>query len=375
MTPTLEGHGWSVEGDGTNIVIVLSGDWIARKSGVETGAAPRILTSRVRAISFKVDALGRWDSALIAFLSTLRAAARKKDVAFDETALPASARRLLELASGTIATPHHFQKSPPFLDRVGLRTIAIASEAVEVAALVGECCLRGVAAFRGRSSMRGCDLLNCMRDAGASALPIVTVVNVLVGGILAFVGAVQLRRFGAEIYVASLVGIAVVREMAALMTAIIMSGRTGGAYAANIATMQGNEEIDALQTIGIPVFDYLVLPRVLALTGMMPILYLYGCAVGIFGGFVVAIMTLNLSPVSFIEETRSAVAGSQFVFGLAKSLTFGALIAIAGCRVGLKAGRSAADVGQAATTAVVVGVVGVIALDAIFAICANALGI
>jgi phospholipid/cholesterol/gamma-HCH transport system permease protein len=163
--------------------------------------------------------------------------------------------------------------------------------------------------------------------------------------------------------------------MAALMTAIILSGRTGGSYAATIATMQGNEEIDALRVIGIPVFDYLVLPRVLALTGMMPILYLYGCAVAIFGGFVVAVLTLNLSPQSFVEETRSAVHLGQFGFGLLKSVVFGALIAMAGCRIGLKAGRSAAAVGQAATEAVVAGIVGVIAVDAIFAICANALGL
>src|SRR6185436_11849121 len=143
--------------------------------------------------------------------------------------------------------------------------------------------------------------------------------NVLVGGILAFVGAVQLRKFGADIYIAALVGIATVREMAPLMTAIVMSGRTGGAYAAQIATMVGNEEIDALRAIGIPIYDYLILPRILALTFMMPLLYLYGCAVGIFGGFVVAVAMLNISPESFIDQTRQSVAGAQIVFGLVKS--------------------------------------------------------
>jgi phospholipid/cholesterol/gamma-HCH transport system permease protein len=139
--------------------------------------------------------------------------------------------------------------------------------------------------------------------------------------------------------------------------------------------MQGNEEIDALRAVGIPVFDYLVLPRVLALTAMMPILYLYGCAVGMFGGFTVAVLTLNLSPLAYIEATRATVSGNQFALGLAKSVFFGALIAIAGCRVGLRAGRSAADIGRAATAAVVVAIVGIIVLDAVFAICANALGI
>ena len=217
------------------------------------------------------------------------------------------------------------------------------------------------------------DLLTCTYDAGAAALPIVTIVNVLVGGILAFVGAVQLRKFGADIYIAALVGIATVREMAALMTAIVMSGRTGGAYAAQISTMVGNEEVDALRAIGIPVYDYLILPRILALTIMMPLLYLYASAVGIFGGFVVAIAMLDISPEGFIDQIRQSVGGDQIVFGLVKSIAFGVLIAIVGCRRGLSAGRAAADVGHAATAAVVVGIVGVIALDAVFAVCAHAL--
>ena len=160
-----------------------------------------------------------------------------------------------------------------------------------------------------------------------------------VGGILAFVGAVQLRRFGADVYVANLVGVAVVREMAALMTAIVMAGRTGGAYAAEIASMQGSEELDALRVVGIAVPDYLVLPRVLALTAMMPLLYLYGSAIGIFGGFAVSIATLHLAPARFVGQLLGAVSGGQILFGLGKSVAFGLLIGIAGCRIGLKAGR------------------------------------
>jgi phospholipid/cholesterol/gamma-HCH transport system permease protein len=151
-----------------------------------------------------------------------------------------------------------------------------------------------------------------------------------------------------------------------------MSGRTGGAYAAQIATMVGNEEIDALRAIGIPIYEYLILPRIVALTFMMPLLYLYACAVGIFGGFVVAVAMLNISPEAFLEQIRQSVTGGQIVFGLMKSITFGIMIAIVGCRRGLKAGRGAADVGQAATSSVVIGIVGVIALDAVFAVCANA---
>jgi phospholipid/cholesterol/gamma-HCH transport system permease protein len=259
------------------------------------------------------------------------------------------------------------------VNRVGLAVIDASCEASDVLAMVGDTVLRSGAAIRGRVRMRGADLLTCTYDTGIAALPIVTIVNVLVGGILAFVGAVQLRKFGADIYVAALVGVAMVREMAALMTAIVMAGRTGGAYAAQIATMTGNEEIDALRAIGIPVYDYLILPKVLALTFAMPLLYLYGCAVGIFGGFAVAVSMLDVSPQAFIEQIRSSASVDEVVFGLAKSLAFGVLIAIVGCRCGLKAGRGAEDVGHATTSAVVIGIVGTIAVDAIFAICAHAL--
>ena len=220
--------------------------------------------------------------------------------------------------------------------------------------------------------MRPVDLIAAMQDSGIRALPVVALVNILVGGILAFMGAVQLRKFGADFYVADLVGIAVVREMAPLMTAIVMCGRTGGAYAAEIATMNGTDEIDALRAIGISLNDYLVLPRVTALASSMPLLYLYGSAVGIFGGFTVALITLHVSPTIFFDEMRANVTGGEIVFGLTKCIVFGLFIAIASCRIGLAAGRSSADVGRAATTATVTGIVGVIVIDAIFALCAHA---
>jgi len=374
MIRPVEGSGWTARTQGTDIVIVLSKDWIARETGVEVGVAERLLANRnVGTVSFDAAHLGRWDSALIVFLWALREKAATCGATFDQSGLPQPARRLLALAVVEVAPPAMLPVNEGLLDRVGRRVLASWSEMVEVLVLVGDTVLRAAPALRGRASMRFVDVVDCAWEAGIAALPIVSIVNVLVGGILAFVGAVQLQRFGAGIYVADLIGVAEVREMAALMTAIIMCGRTGGAYAAHIATMQGNEEIDALRVVGIPVYDYLVLPRVLALICMMPILYLYGCAVGILGGFAVAVATLGIGPTVFVEEMRSAVAGYQVLIGLAKSIVFGAVIAFTGCQVGLRAGRSAADVGQAATTAVVIGIVSVIALDALFAVCANAL--
>lgn len=375
MTEPLTGSGWSTRTDSSGTIVALTGDWIARDAaGAEPDSARQILDGAGdHRIAFESGQLGHWDSALLVFLLAVRQEAQERGIPFDDGGLPRSASRLLALVAEAASEATPAPRPETLVNLVGNAVIAGGGEALAVVAVVGDTVLRAGAAIRGRVRMRGTDLLTCTYDAGIAALPIVTIVNVLVGGILAFVGAVQLRKFGADIYIAALVGIAMTREMAALMTAIVMSGRTGGAYAAQIATMLGNEEIDALRAFGIPIYDYLILPRVLALTFMMPLLYLYGCAVGIFGGFVVAVAMLNISPEAFVEEIRQSIAGSQILFGLVKSIAFGILIAIAGCRCGLIAGRGAADVGHAATTAVVVGIVGVIALDAVFAVCAQVL--
>ena len=242
-------------------------------------------------------------------------------------------------------------------------------------AFLGQVLISAVEAARGRWQFRAKDLGRVMADCSARAVPIVTVVNVLVGAILAFVGAVQLVKFGAGIYVADLVGIAVAREMAAIITAVVMAGRTGAAFAAELATMQANEEVDALEVLGLNAIDFLVLPRVLALLLMMPLLYVYGCITGLIGGMVVAAGMLNISPAAYLDRTALALDWSHLGLGISKSLVFGALIGMVGCYCGLYAQRNAAGVGVATTNSVVVSIVGIIVLDAVFAICANALGV
>lgn len=219
------------------------------------------------------------------------------------------------------------------------------------------------------------DLARVLADASARALLIVLIVNVLVGAIIAFVGAVQLTKFGAGIFVADLVAIAVSREMAAVITAVVMCGRTGAAFAAELATMQANEEIDALAVLGLNAVDFLVLPRVAALLFMLPLLYLYGCVGGLLGGFMVSASLLDLAPAAYFERSVEALTAAHLGLGFVKSMAFGLLVALAGCLYGLYSPRTAAGVGRATTKAVVAGIVGVIALDAVFAVCADALGI
>jgi phospholipid/cholesterol/gamma-HCH transport system permease protein len=250
-----------------------------------------------------------------------------------------------------------------------------AREVVAATALLGGLLLAVPPALRGRVRATRSDFVGALAEAGYRALPIVTVVNLLVGGILAFVGAVQLVRFGAGIYVANLVGIAMVREMAAVMTAIVMAGRTGASFAARLATMQGNEEVDALVVLGISPVEHLVLPRAAALAVTLPLLYLYGCAVGLLGGLAVSALLLDVGTAAFLGQLREALNADQFVIGFVKCLAFGTFIGVTSCHVGLRAGRSAAEVGRATTSAVVIGIVGVIAIDAAFALLLNALDV
>ncbi|MFT8642578.1 MAG: ABC transporter permease, partial [Acetobacter orientalis] len=286
------------------------------------------------------------------------------------------AQRLLALLPREPAQPPAPKtNTDALLTRVGDATLQALNETGTVACMAAETTQGAAKTLTGKSGMRWKDLATDLWNAGPSALLIVGVVNFLVGAILAFVGLIELRRFAAEIYVANLVGIACAREISAIMTAIIMAGRTGGAYAARISTMLGNEEIDALEVFGIPVSSYIILPSILSLSLMMPLLYIYGTLIAILGGFVVAMSMMSASAVGYLTTTFDGVALHEFVFGFVKSFFFASFIALAACRVGLKAGRSAADVGIAATRAVVIGIVGIIAMDAIFAVIANALDI
>jgi phospholipid/cholesterol/gamma-HCH transport system permease protein len=270
-----------------------------------------------------------------------------------------------------VATPDRKRAAPVRVPAALAAFLAKGADAIE---FLGQIPLSTAALLAARRRFPLRDFIRVTMQCSAEALLIVLVVNVLVGSILAFVGAVQLVKFGAGIYVADLVGIAVSREMAAVMTAVVMAGRTGASFAAELATMQTNEEIDALSVLGLDTVAYLALPRVLALTLVMPLLYLYGCAAGLLGGLLVASGMMNLAPSAYLDRTVEALNATQFILGASKSLSFGFLVAMTACWYGLHADRSAAGVGQATTGAVVAGIVGVIALDAVFAVCANALG-
>ena len=368
---------WSIDTDSNHSFLRLQGDWILAHNPT-ISFDPTTLSSIPHGQTLKIDAshLKTWDSALIAFLWSVEQAATKIGLQLDIGDLPPPAVRLMALLPAT-PPPHarHIVKRVHFFEKVGELTLLCLNETGIFAQMIFDATVGALHVISGRSFMRKKDLFTDIWNAGPSALLIVGVVNFLLGSILAFVGLIELRKFSAEIYVTSLVGIACAREISAIMTAIIMAGRTGGAYAARISTMQGNEEIDALTVFGIPLASYILLPSIISLSLMMPFLYIYGTLIGIFGGFVVSMTMMDISPIGYWISTFDGVALREFIFGFVKSYFFAVFIATASCRVGLQAGRSAADVGIAATRAVVISIVGIIAMDAVFAVIANALRI
>lgn len=297
--------------------------------------------------------------------------------ALPESGGPAPKRRLFKRrARKPRAVPD--RAAPPWPERLLAYLSERAHRFFNPIAFFGEVllvALPGWGAGRPHKRFRLRDFMRVLAASGAGALPIITVVNVLVGAIIAFVGAVQLVKLGAGAFVADMISIGVAREMGAVVTAVVMAGRTGAAFAAELATMQTNEEVDALAVLGLRPVAWLVLPRVLALLLMMPLLYAYAVLTGLFGGFLVGVGTMGLSPAAYIDRGLVALKWTHLGLGFSKSLAFGVLVALAGCYCGLTAQRHAAGVGEATTRAVVAGIVGVIALDAVFAVCANALRI
>jgi phospholipid/cholesterol/gamma-HCH transport system permease protein len=328
----------------------------------------------VHRLAFDTRHVTEWDSGLVTFVIRLLEEARARGIESDRTELPDGAQRLLRLAEAVPERQTGRDRArPPWLARIGARATASWVEITTELAFLGEGMLALGALLRGRARFRMGDLLVVIQDCGPRALGIVSLISFLVGLILAFVGAVQLQQFGASIFVANLVAIAMTREIGCMMTAVVMAGRTGAAFAAELGTMNTNQEIDALSTMGISPMEFLVLPRMMALILMMPLLTIYADLVGILGGAVVGVAMLGLSPVEYFEQTRAAMGLSSFFVGVSKSVVFGVLVALVGCLRGMQSGRSAEAVGLAATSAVVTSIVLIVVIDGIFAVILNVL--
>ncbi|HON94495.1 MAG TPA: ABC transporter permease [Deltaproteobacteria bacterium] len=365
--------------EGATLQIHLKGSWtigqdLPSAREVTDHVAARPGTGR---ITFDHSGLTDWDSGLLTFLVSLQNRCAASDLEVDINGLPQGVIRLLSLAREFKELEEPLDRKTPetFLAAVGSRAIGSVRYFTGVLEFIGEASVALTRLVRGRARFRRSDLGLLFSECGAQALPIVSLISILVGLILAFVGVVQLRMFGAQIYIANLVGIAMAREMGAMMTAIIMMGRTGAAYATQLGTMEVNEEIDALKTLGISPMEFLVMPRMLALILMMPLLTVYADLVGILGGALVGVGMFDLSTAQYWEQTVKALNLNQFAIGVSKSAVFAVLIAASGCFHGMHSERSASAVGYAATRAVVVGIVLIVVTDGIFAIITSTLGI
>jgi len=370
--------GFSIQ-DAETLVIQLGGNWRIQQGLPHHPDLQQKIASagRVRRIAFDTQDLKVWDSSVLTFLIRVMEIGAREQLEVSREGLPEGIVKLLALA---LAVPEKKdarkgETRAPLFSRIGAKTVEAVFSFLEMISFLGEAALAFFKLLTGKARFRRRDLVLFIQECGAQALPIVSLISVLVGLILAFVGAVQLRLFGAQIYVADLVGIGMSREMGAMMSAIIMAGRTGAAYAAQLGTMQVNEEIDALQTLGISPVEFLVLPRTLALVLMMPLLCLYADFMGILGGGFIGVGMLNLSLVEYFNQTKNAITLVHFSAGLIKSAVFGVVVALSGCLRGIQCGRSSAAVGEATTSAVVTAIVFIIVFDGVFAVIFDVLGI
>jgi phospholipid/cholesterol/gamma-HCH transport system permease protein len=360
------------------LLVVLSGSWrLASSLPSADELKKQIDPDQVQRIAFETGELKDWDSGLLTFLIKVNQFCFQNKIQFEAQGLPEGARRLLKLAA-TVPEREGARKKVKkevLLDLIGAKTIVFWRSTMEMVDFLGEASVAFGRLLTGRASFRRSDLVLLLQECGVQALPIVSLISVLVGLILAFVGAIELKMFGAQIYVADVVGIGMVRIMGAIMTGIIMAGRTGASFAAQIGTMQVNEEIDALQTLGISPVEFLVLPRMVALIVMMPLLCLYADLMGIVGGIVVGTGMLDLSLTEYLNRTREAVTMTQLWIGLFHGAVFGVLVAMAGCLRGMQCGRSASAVGEATTSAVVTSIVAIIVATAVMTFACQVLGI
>jgi phospholipid/cholesterol/gamma-HCH transport system permease protein len=363
---------------GGTVIVSLEGDWVAQPGlpSAET-LEKELKDSPAKALEFETSKLGRWDSGLLAFLVACSDLCNQLQIDFKSDSLPEGVRKLIRLSQAVPEKEDARREEQPasLFHSVGEVALQAQSGVYQTMGFIGETVLAGVNMVRRRAQFRSSDTFVVMQEVGPEALGVVALINFLVGVILAFVGAVQLRQFGASIYVADLVAIGTVREMGCLMTGIILSGRTGAAFAAQLGTMKVNEEIDAFKTFGISPIEFLVLPRILALLLMMPLLVVFADAIALFGGYVVSVSMLDVTTTEYFNRSVEAITLSSFLLGIFKGGFFGLLVAITGCLRGIQCGNNAAAVGQAATSAVVTGITSIIASDGIFAVLCNALNI
>ena len=305
-------------------------------------------------LTFDCDGITEWDSGLVAFLNNLLNIAHKRNIDVNLDGLPEGPRRLLRLAQAVpVKETDISHDGGGWVHHIGQKAINIINVALAINRFIGELTIALLKFCVGMARTRWFNVWDQISQAGYQALPLISMIGYLIGLILAFIGSIPLKMFGADIFVASLVGIGVLRLMSPVMVGTVMAGRTGASFAAELGSMNVNDEIDAFQAMGVSPMDFLVLPRFLALCVMVPLLCLYSDLLGILGGMTVGLFYSNLTYLEFYKQLTSTTTINDLLVGVFTSFIFGILISICGCYQGIKCGRNSTAVGQAATTAVV----------------------
>lgn len=335
-----------------------------------------LAAEKAKAIRVTGNGLEKWDSTLVVILYGLAKIARQENKDFDYSSLPDNLQKLVHLALEVDRKPTRDEKkSYPWLENLGAWGLSVYQSLSRALGFIRQSMVSLFRLLTGTAVMRKIDFLFALEDCSYKAVGIVSLVSFMVGLILAFVGAIQLKTFGAQIYVASLVTIGMTRIMGAIMVSIIMAGRTGASYAATIGTMQVNEEIDALKTMGVPINDFLVLPRLASLVIAMPFLTVLADFMGMLGGAFVGVFMLDISVQEYWKYSEAAINLTNFLVGLFHGLVFGVIIAMCGCYYGVNCGRNADSVGVATTQAVVSSIVIMIVATGIITLIFEVLGI
>jgi phospholipid/cholesterol/gamma-HCH transport system permease protein len=360
--------------------LALAGSWTARDIGAirpQLDALPAASGSEMVVDGARVEAL---DTAGAWVLQKLLSRLRGEGVVVTLRGLRPEFAGLLEVVAQHLTSPDHrpgpaASRSPGALERIGRSAATVFGESLALLGFVGESALAFAGSIARPARLRWRPILYHIRSAGVDALPIVGLLSFLLGIVVAYQGADQLRQYGASIFVADLVGVSMLREFAPLITAIIIAGRSGSAYAAQIGTMAVTEEIDAMRTLGIAPLDVLVLPKILALVIALPLLTVFADALGVFGGMIMARAQLGVGFGEFIDRFEQAVSITAYLVGICKAPVFAAIIAVVGCFQGFRTSGGADSVGRQTTRAVVQSIFLVIVADALFSIAFSALDI
>lgn len=375
MTPAPGATLRAAAGEGGESLLVLSGRLDA-ESTARLWSQAMAAARAARGATLVVDAAGvdYCDGSGAALLAALEHEAEQNGGGFALRGLREDLRRLVAL----VAPSPERKEPPPRVEspvaRLGRATLAAFADGRRFVAFVGQTVLALAWVARHPGRLRVGDTLLVAERAGIGATPIVAGVGFLLGLILAFQGAIPMRRFAAEIFVADLLGVSLLRELGPLMASILLAARSGSAFAAEIGTMKVNEELDALTTMGLDPVRFLVVPRVVAAIAVVPALAMLTSLAGLLGGLLVY-MSLGFPPVTYVNRIADMVGPGDVLGGLAKAMVFGVIVAAVGCLRGIQTGQGAQAVGLSTTSAVVSGIVGIALADGVFAVVFYVLGI